>query len=150
MWGWVRDIDTNEGIVGAKICTALGQCVSSFNGWHTNDYTSSITSMEKEFFFIDALPKIANGLEIIVEAENYYQMSDILHDYNENLVNKTFYLKRKDNKAYHLSVDQRELEKTIHQFLEKILEIKIWRTMIILLIIMKHVLSPLIQTIIFH
>ncbi|MCL6583145.1 MAG: hypothetical protein K6U11_05840 [bacterium] len=92
VFGWVRDANTGEGIVGATICTPAGQCTSSLDEWWSQDPAASIRHVEAGFYFMDALPKQAAGMSITAQAIGYLPQSKVIFGYDENILNLTFYL----------------------------------------------------------
>ncbi|MEW5804506.1 MAG: hypothetical protein AB1847_20630 [bacterium] len=105
IWGWVRDADTGEGIIGARICTPSGQCTTSMGEWWSTDAASSIKHVEGGFYLMDTIPKSAGGLTITAKTKGYLPTSLFISGYDENLLNVTFYLKRDPATAYQPATD---------------------------------------------
>jgi hypothetical protein len=96
VWGWVRDADTGEGIAGVRICSQSGECTTSLSEWRSNEPTSHVSQVEAGFFFMDTLPKVSGDLTLTAQVTGYLPTSLVISgaDYDENIINKTFFLKR--------------------------------------------------------
>ncbi|MEW6379900.1 MAG: hypothetical protein AB1611_09880 [bacterium] len=99
-WGWVRDADTGAGIVGATICSAAGQCTTSLEEWRSQDPSAAIRHVDAGFYFMDALPRASAGLTLTARAIGYLPHSEVIFDYDEDILSLTFYLHRDPETPY--------------------------------------------------